>query len=351
MPYSKDKSTTVRLESRISGLFLSLCLAFSFTLFTSNAYPHALAPSLLQLDETVDGVSLVWKTATKNNGYPLSPELPRLCKFKAPPVLDTDNKSVILSGQLNCAAIDIVGRKIGIKNISENITPVLVRFKRLNGAVISGLINARKPVFLVPEKMSRAQLSAKYLELGARHLLAGYDHVLFVLAMVLLIKQLATLVKAVTFFTLGHSVSLALSTFNIVSFPTALVEILIAASIVAMAVEICNQTEKRSLFERHAWVVATTFGLLHGLGFASVLSEFSLPRGELTVALFSFNLGIELGQLLVIACCLLVSKLMAMLKTRGYGAVISSPRYLAYGLGSISAFWVLERTQLMLISQ
>ena len=323
-------------------------LVFSFS---SSAYSHALAPSLLQLEElggagrTNEGLFLYWKTSAKSNGYPLSPKLPSNCELQAKPTFATDTQSVTLTGQVNCSSTSLVGHSIGIYNIQNNITPVLVRIKRADGSTVSGLINAENPEFVVPEKSSIGDVIEEYVELGLEHLLTGYDHVLFVIAIVLLISRVGTLIKAISCFTLGHSISLALSTFNVISLPTGIVEILIAASIVAMALEICNKT---SLFERNVWLVATAFGVLHGLGFAAVLSDFDLPKTELISALLSFNVGIEIGQLLVVAVCLVLGKIVIFLKAKGLDIVASSPRYVAYAFGSISAFWVIERTQLLM---
>ncbi len=331
---------------------MCLLLMPFFTLsFSSSAYSHALAPSLLQLEElgntkdVREGLFLYWKTSAKNNGYPLSPKLPSNCELQNQPTFATDNQSVTLTGKVDCSSTFLVGKSIGIHNISNNITPVLVRIKRADGSTVSGLINAENPVFVVPNKSSSGDVIKEYIGLGVEHLLTGYDHVLFVIAIVLLISRVGTLIKAISCFTLGHSISLALSTFNVISLPTGIVEILIAASIVAMALEICNKT---SIFERNVWLVATVFGLLHGLGFAAVLSDFNLPRTELISALLSFNVGIEIGQLLVVAVCLILGKVVSLLKVENWKVFTNSSRYVAYAFGSISAFWVIERTQLLM---
>lgn len=332
-------------------LMCMLLMPFLVLSFSSSVHSHALAPSLLQLEEqrgkqgTSEGLFLYWKTSAKSNGYPLSPKLPSNCVLQSKPTFATDNQSVMLTGQVNCSSMSLVGRSIGIYNILNNITPVLVRIKRADGSIVSGLINAENPVFVVPQKTSTGDVINEYIGLGVEHLLTGYDHVLFVIAIVLLISRVGTLIKAISCFTLGHSISLALSTFNVISLPTGIVEILIAASIVAMALEICNKT---SLFERNVWLVATLFGLLHGLGFAAVLSDFNLPKTELISALLSFNIGIELGQLLVVAVCLLLGKIVTFLNAEKWNVFANSPRYVAYAFGSISAFWVIERTQLLI---
>lgn len=335
---------TVINFNRFIFFTLTSCLAL---LFSAAAYSHALAPSLLQIEEmgTADeGMFFYWKTAAKHNGFPLSPNLPSKCQFKSKPTFTTDNQSITLSGQVYCSAASLVGQSIGIQNIHKNPAPVIIRYKQVDGAIVSGLINSENPAWVIPDISAAEQPAYKYLRLGVKHLLNGYDHVLFVIAMVLLIRSASTLIKAISCFTLGHSISLALSTFNIVSFPTGIVEILIAGSIIAMALEIYNKT---TWFAQNVWTVATLFGLLHGLGFAAVLSDFNLPTEERIAALLSFNVGIELGQLLVVATCLLLAKTIGLMNAEKWRFVENCPRYIAYLFGSISAFWVIERTQLL----
>jgi hypothetical protein len=138
----------------------------------------------------------------------------------------------------------------------------------------------------------------QYLALGYRHILPeGLDHILFVLGVFLLRAELRPLLVQVTTFTIAHSLTLALSLYGVVSLPARLVEPLIALSIVYVAVE---NLRTRTLTP---WRIALVFlfGLLHGLGFAGVLTELRLPRADFAVALLGFNLGVEAGQLTVIA--------------------------------------------------
>ena len=138
---------------------------------------------------------------------------------------------------------------------------------------------------------------ATYTALGFEHIIPkGLDHILFVLGLFLLTPRPRALIAQVSVFTLAHSVSLALAIFGVVSLPAAIVEPLIALSIAYVGVENLFQ---RALTRRRLWLVAA-FGLLHGLGFAAVLSELSLPAAQWLPALFGFNLGVELGQLAVI---------------------------------------------------
>jgi len=153
-----------------------------------------------------------------------------------------------------------------------------------------------------PAEIPRGRVALRYLQLGIAHIVPrGLDHVLFVLGLFLLSTRLASLMWQVTAFTVAHTVSLALSIYGVVSLPPRLVETLIALSIAYVAIENIATSRLR------AWrpLLVFVFGLLHGLGFAGVLTELGLPRGEFVTALLAFNVGVEMGQLLVIVLAFL----------------------------------------------
>lgn len=142
------------------------------------------------------------------------------------------------------------------------------------------------------------QAFGSYIPVGFDHILPqGLDHILFVLGLFLLSTQLGPLLWQVSAFTLAHTVTLALGALGLVSIPGSIVEPLIAASIVYVAVENIFSTG----LSRWRPFVIFGFGLLHGLGFASVLGDFGLPPGQFIPALIGFNVGVEVGQLTVIA--------------------------------------------------
>lgn len=166
-----------------------------------------------------------------------------------------------------------------------------------------GTASLNYPLDGLAVEVSRSAVFGQYLALGFTHILPkGLDHILFVLGLFLLSTRAAPLLWQVTAFTVAHSITLALSMYGILSLPASVVEPLIAASIVYVAVE--NLLTARL----HTWriFVVFGFGLLHGLGFAGVLAEIGLPRGEFVTGLIAFNLGVELGQLSVIALAALL---------------------------------------------
>jgi len=186
-----------------------------------------------------------------------------------------------------------------------------------------------------------------YLVLGVEHILLGIDHLLFVLALLLIVKGVGRLVATVTAFTVAHSITLGAATLGLVHVSSAPVEAVIALSILFLASELARQRaagnpgDGANLTQRFPWVVAFAFGLLHGFGFAGALSEVGMPQQAVPLALLFFNVGVELGQLLFIAAVFGFAWLVRLSAVR---VPAVWPRAVAYGVGSVAAFWVVERT-------
>ena len=179
-----------------------------------------------------------------------------------------------------------------------------------------------------------------YFMLGVEHILFGIDHLLFVLALVLIVRGVGLLVKTITAFTVAHSITLALATLGVVHVPSAPVEAVIALSIVFVASEILRSRRgERGLTERAPWLVAGTFGLLHGFGFAGALSEVGLPANDIPLALLFFNLGVEAGQLAFVVVALGVIALLRRIRLPEWAPILPP-----YAIGSVAMFWVIERT-------
>jgi hydrogenase/urease accessory protein HupE len=198
------------------------------------------------------------------------------------------------------------------------------------------------PALVVEESPSVWQVAWTYLVLGVEHILLGTDHLLFVLALVLLVKGWRRLVGTITSFTVAHSITLALATLGLVHVPGPPVEACIALSIVFVAAEIVRSRQgSPGLTERAPWLIAFTFGLLHGLGFAGALSEVGLPQQAIPLALLFFNVGVELGQLAFVFAVLLTISIAARSSLR---APAWAWRVVPYTIGSVAMFWVIERT-------
>jgi hydrogenase/urease accessory protein HupE len=196
----------------------------------------------------------------------------------------------------------------------------------------------------VPERASALGAFRDYLRLGVLHIATGFDHLLFVFGLVLLANSARRQVWTVTAFTAGHSVTLSLAALGVVRVPTAPIEVAIAATILALALELARGEPapgKEGALRRRPWAVAFTFGLLHGFGFAGALAEVGLPQEEIPVALFSFNLGIELGQLAFVALVLVLRRALAPALSRAPAWIVRAP---VTAIGALAVYWCLDRT-------
>ena len=200
---------------------------------------------------------------------------------------------------------------------------------------MSRVLRPDAPSFVF-ERETAGPAAGGYFRLGVEHILFGVDHLLFVLALVLIVRGVGLLVKTITAFTVAHSITLSLAALNIVSPPARLIEPAIALSIVYVGADNLLKRDGRDV---RAWI-AFAFGFVHGFGFANVLREMDLPARALGWSLFSFNVGVEIGQLLVVA---VVATALAALRARSEAA----GRQLAFA-GSIvvmaaGAFWFVQR--------
>jgi hydrogenase/urease accessory protein HupE len=233
------------------------------------------------------------------------------------------------------------GQTVRIDGLEATLTDALVRISFLDGTTFVRRLTPQEPAVRIPERQSGWSVAEVYFKLGVEHILLGIDHLLFVLALMLITRGTWLLIKTVTAFTVAHSITLAAATLGYVHVPSAPVEAAIALSIVFVAVEIVRASEGRiSLTARLPWVVAFTFGLLHGLGFAGALSEIGLPEGHIPLALLFFNVGVEIGQLLFIGLIVAATALIGRIR-------VAWPRWAGlaapYAIGSIAMFWVFER--------
>jgi hydrogenase/urease accessory protein HupE len=233
------------------------------------------------------------------------------------------------------------GAEIAVDGLSATLTDVLVRVERADGGSQVLRLKPDAPSFRIEPAPGGLQVAATYTVLGVEHILLGIDHLLFVLALLILVDTFRRLVWTITAFTLAHSITLAAATLGWVAVPPPPVEAVIALSIVFVAGEIIHSKQGRpGLAQRLPALVAFTFGLLHGFGFAGALSEIGLPEQQIPLALFTFNVGVEIGQLLFVAAVLLVARLVRVLHLPVPGWW---PRAAAYAIGSVATFWVFER--------
>lgn len=230
------------------------------------------------------------------------------------------------------ATVEVVG-------LRSTMTDALVRVERLDGGTQVERLNPVRTSFVVQGAPTALDVAATYARLGVRHILGGVDHLLFVLGLLFLVRERWMLFKTITAFTVAHSITLAIATFEVVAVPAELVNALVALSILFLGPELVRRLRgETSLSIERPWMVAFGFGLLHGLGFASGLTELGLPRDEVPLALLSFNVGVEVGQLAFVAVLLALGAAYRELGVRWSPRARIAP---AYVVGSLGAFWFL----------
>jgi hydrogenase/urease accessory protein HupE len=244
---------------------------------------------------------------------------------------------------VDCGPGGLVGEKVGAAGLAESGTDVLLHITLADGRVVRALLSEDAAEFRIPQRERAGDVLRAYARLGVEHLLGGLDHVLFVAGLTLLLSG-RRLLGAVTGFTIGHSITLALATLGWVRLPVGLVELGVAASLVALGLELSRATRLRPI-ARAPLTAALGFGLLHGLGFAAVLADVGLPSGSIPLALFAFNIGVESGQLLLIAA--LLPGLLALDRARHSWPTLVTQAP-ATALGSLGVFLLLDRAARLL---
>lgn len=321
---------------RTAGLIL-------FVLLSAETFAHESRPAYLEITEIQPHVySVIWKRPQQGGrSLALHPVWPDGVRDLTPPTQQLLPTAVLEQRTIAMDGAGLIGQTLSIEGLASTLTDVLVRIQLLDGRTQTTLVKPSSPTFTVQAAQSRWQIAKQYLVLGIEHILGGIDHLLFVLALLLLVSGRWLLLKTITAFTIAHSITLAMATLGFVRVPAAPVEAVIALSILFLASELARRkTGQTGLTERYPWVVSFTFGLLHGFGFAGALAEIGLPQKEIPLALFQFNVGVELGQLMFVAAALSVSVLLQKLKVDRFRWAREA---LVYGIGCVAAFWCIQR--------
>lgn len=308
---------------------------------------HGLDPALLSLVGAGDGTfAVTWRTsAMRLPGSDVRPILPRHCRAGSASPPEATLEHVTLRWSIDCGAAGLVGQTIRVQDLEAARINALLRIEQPGAATVQVVLSPRHDAFVVPAQPTALDVVRSYVVLGVEHILAGPDHLLFVLGLLLLLASPRALLKAVTAFTVGHSVTLSAAALGLTAVPSRPIEVLIALSVLALAVELARDAGRDTAMRRFPWLVAIGFGLLHGFGFAGALAETGLPPGDIPLALVSFNTGIELGQLAFIAAVLGSGALV----WRAMPAVAAGARRPAvYAMGILAAFWCFERTAVWL---
>jgi len=310
------------------------------------ALAHPLSPSLLRFEAAAGGeVTVLWRTpATRPTGATTAPALPEGCALHEVSPVERRDEAVEQRMRLDCGDEGLVGRRLGVTGLLDGGPPVILHVDLPGGGTYRELLRADRPTVFVPAHQGARDVFGAYLALGIEHLVFGADHVLFVLGLLLLLRG-RRLIIAVTSFTVGHSVTLALAALELVRVSEQLVEIAIAASLLVLADGAVRRMAApggapEPLIARRPWVVPGAFGLLHGMGFAGALAEIGLPSEGIAWSLLAFNLGLEVGQLAVIG---LVLGAAAAIPRAARGALTWLPWATACLIGAAGVGWMVER--------
>lgn len=299
-------------------------------IFSSNFFSHEFNPAHLLINETEElEYEALWMTPIKNLGT--SPELsfPKICEIEKE-LPFRQGKYLSEKILLKCGE-SLRGKAIQVSGLSI-LNDALVTINHFDGDRFEGLMNLKVPEIIIPK--DKQVYPTGYFYLGVEHLLGGVDHVVFVLGLIFLISGFIPLLKTVTAFTLAHSITLAISVLGVFKLPSASTEALIALTIIYLAFEL---TKTESQIKR-PWLMAFGFGLLHGFGFAGALSEIGIANDQLFLSLLFFNIGIEIGQLMIIPLVGLVIYVLNFINLKNQFRML-----ITYGIGGMGVFWFVTR--------
>jgi hypothetical protein len=305
---------------------------------------HPLSPALLELEELggTGHFAVRWTTPRASDAPALT--LPAGCDPIGPAHEHAAAGVFVRESEVRCGAAGLTGATLAVSGLDASGADALVRIHFADGHIVRALLRPDAPSLRVPARESALAVFVAHLRMGAGHLFGGPDHLLFLAGLVALLGGGRRLLVAVTAFTAGHSVTLALAALGFVRVPAALVEVAIAATLVALAMELTRNADERGALARRPFALPFGFGLLHGLGFAGALGDLGVPAREIPLALGGFNVGIELGQLALVAALLVLATMLR----RFVGA--PTPRAVrwaalapAYAIGSLGIYWCLDR--------
>jgi hydrogenase/urease accessory protein HupE len=333
-------SASGRLAATLRFLIVCACI-----IPCSRTYAHEVRPAYLELRETASGFfDVLFKTPMRGDArLALDVSFSGLVERTTPVTSRARDGAMIQTWRLS-AIEPLAGQEVRIDGLASTMTDALVRIEFADGSEWIERLTPGAPRATIPAGKSGSAVAATYLKLGVEHILLGVDHLLFVLALILIARNTRELIKAITAFTVAHSITLAAATLDFVHVPPKPVEAAIALSIAFIALEIIRaRDDEAGIAARVPWLIAFAFGLLHGFGFAGALSEIGLPAGHIPVALLFFNVGVEIGQLLFVAVMLSLAALVRLGRRPLPPWAGLVPPYL---IGSVAMFWVIQRVSL-----
>lgn len=318
----------------LRAVIRSLCVALLALLPWFNASAHEMSIAELNLREVLPG-EFLWNWGQGGIGRQpqdeLTPRWPEGCR--------TEGDKLVCVGGLNGV--------VTIDGVGDSYSAAMLRVLWLDGTPQVYTITASQQTARLygsaNDTRGGGEIASAYTILGVEHILGGIDHLLFVVCLLFLVGFRRKLIWTISAFTAAHSLTLIASALGWLTLRGPPVEAVIAASIVLMAVEALKRED--TLARRAPAIVAFGFGLVHGLGFAGALKEIGLPQDHLLLALLTFNVGVEIGQLLTVAVVFVATRVVSRLPM--VAARVPVPAL--YAIGSIAAFWTWQRLAAVLV--
>ncbi len=304
---------------------LQRLLLFVLVLLGSTATAHEMSMAEMELREMAPGEFIwQWTATNRDASEDLKPVWPEDCEA---------------TGNLLRCEVALEGT-LGMEGVGKRYSAALVKVFWRDGQSRVYTLTASQPTVQLygsaEDTRGMGQIASAYTVLGVEHILSGIDHLLFVLSLLFLVGFNRRLVATITAFTLAHSLTLASSALGLLTLRSPPVEASIALSIVLVAAEALHQ--RQTLSRRWPALVAFLFGLVHGLGFAGALQQIGLPQKHLSVALLTFNVGVEIGQLMVVALAWLAWRTLSR-----WPSFVLVRKPALYAIGSIAAWWSIAR--------
>lgn len=292
-----------------------------------QAGAHEMSMAELQVRELSRG-EFLWQWSAANDKRPMNQDL----------VLRWPDGCVADASAVHCR--DGLRGTLAVDGVGQRYSALILRIIWLDGQARVHTLTSRQPTVQLygaaDDGRGGAEIARAYGVLGVEHILGGYDHLLFVLALLFLVGFDRRLLWTITAFTAAHSLTLASSALGWLTLRSPPVEATIALSILLVVSEALHR--RQTLARRWPALVAFLFGLVHGLGFAGALKDIGLPDNHLWLALLSFNVGVEFGQLMVVALAFAVWRLLARRP-----AFVAARMPALYAMGSLAAYWSIGR--------
>jgi len=305
-------------------------------------------PAYLELTETAAGqFTVLWRTPVLSGmRLPIVLVLPADVRNVKAAAVEELADSIVERRWIDAGSKGLAGRRIDFEGLQLLITDVLVRVEMLDGRQWTTIARASQPWVEIAASQTSLDVAGTYIVDGVRHIVFGADHLLFVLGLLLIVEDRWMLLKTITAFTVAHSITLAIATLGYANAPVVPMNAAIALSILFLGPEIVRRWRGDMSFTiKRPWMVAFSFGLLHGFGFAGALTSAGLPHHDLPFALLSFNLGVEVGQVSFVLLIVALEWSFRVLDVRWPHWVRALP---GYAVGSLGAFWTIQRVFVLL---